>query len=118
MSVRMSALTIVLGAALLYPVAIIAGGRPRFPSPAECVHPARSEGQLEAVFGRFERRVDAEALLRRVVGVGFKGTRLEPDGCGLLKVSLRGIPNLQVGRQLISEAGRAGFHAELMQAGS
>jgi hypothetical protein len=49
------------------------------------------------------------------VEVGFKGTRIESDGCGLLKVTLHGIPTLQVGRAFIAEARTVGFNPRLEQ---
>jgi hypothetical protein len=100
-------------AALAYPLAVLAGGPPRFPTRAECVHPATNNQQLEAVFGRFTTQIAAEASLRRVLGAGFTGSQLEPDGCGYLKVDVHGIPSLAVGRSLVAEARRVGLHPTL-----
>ncbi|TMK74561.1 MAG: hypothetical protein E6G45_14675 [Actinobacteria bacterium] len=100
-------------AALVYPAAMLTGGLPRFPSRGECVHPAKADGNLEAVFGRFDRRADAERTLQRVLGVGFKGSAIEPDGCGRLKVDVHGVPSLAVGRELVAEAAKVGVHATL-----
>ena len=100
-------------AALVYPLAVIAGGLPRFPSHAECIHPAQAGQPIEAVFGRFTRDVAARAALNRVLAAGFKGAQIEPDGCGLLKIDVKGIPNLTVGESLVGEAMQAGLHATL-----
>ena len=107
--------TIVLVAALAYPLAVVAGGAPRFPSHAECVHPARADGDLEVVFGRFESAAEASALLERVLAVGFKGSQMEPDGCGLLKVVVHGIPTLKVGGEVVAEARSVGLRPSLEQ---
>jgi hypothetical protein len=114
--VRILPWALLLVAALVYPLTVVAGGGPRFPSQAECVHPAKTDGNVEAVFARFDSSARAEVLLRRVLHSGFKGTQVEPDGCGLLKVTLHGIPTLQVGRDFIAEAETVGFHPTLEQA--
>jgi hypothetical protein len=95
---------IVLAAALVYPLATLAGGAPRLPSRAECVHPAHADGELEVVFGRFERASDADAMLETVLRDGFQGSQIEPDGCGLLKVAVHGISTLKVGEEVMAEA--------------
>ena len=106
----------VLAAALVYPLAVLAGGSPRFPSRAECIHPVREGGQIEAVFGRFDRQDDADAMLHRVLSSGFVGSLIEPDGCGLLKVDVHGVSSLAVGRDLIAEAAKVGLRATLEEA--
>jgi hypothetical protein len=106
---------VLLAAALAYPLAVAGGGGPRFPSRAECVHPAKRDGDIEAVFGRFSTSASAESMLRRVLKSGFRGTRIEPDGCGRLEVTLHGIPTLKVGRDFVAEAERVGFHPQLEQ---
>jgi len=104
---------LVLVAALAYPVGVLSSGSPRFPTRAECIHPAQEGVQLEAVFGRFDLRSDADARLRRVLGAGFKGTKIEADGCGRLKVDVAGIPSLAVGNDLLAEARKVGIRATL-----
>ena len=106
---------VVLVAALAYPVAVLSGGSPRFPTRAECILPAKEGVPLEAVFGRFDRRPDAEARLQKVLAAGFKGSKIEPDGCGRLKVDVAGIPNIAVGRALQNEAAKVGIKATLEQ---
>ena len=100
-------------AALAYPVVVIAGGLPRFPSRAECIHPAKEGQRLEAVFGRYSRDVAAGSALDRALAAGFKGSQVEPDGCGYLKVDVKGIPSVAVGQSLVHEAQQAGLHATL-----
>jgi hypothetical protein len=111
--VKLAAPIVVLVAALVYPLAVLSGGLPRFPTRAECVHPAKEGVPLEAVFGRYDHRPDAEARLQNVLAAGFKGTRIEPDGCGRLKVDVQGVPSLAVGSDLLAEADKVGIHATL-----
>jgi hypothetical protein len=106
---------ILLVAAVAYPLGAVADGSPSFPNRADCITPAKHDGNLEAVFGRFATSARADAVLRRALKVGFKGTLVEPDGCGLLKVTLHGIPTLEVGRDFIAEARTAGFNPRLEQ---
>jgi hypothetical protein len=106
---------ILAAAALVYPLAVLATGVPRFPSRAECVHPATTDGSIDAVFGRFSTRAAAESELRRVLALGFKGSEVEGDGCGLLKVVVHGIPTLAAGRAFVQEAEHAGAHVSLEQ---
>jgi hypothetical protein len=106
---------IVLVSAFAYPLAVAADGGTRFPHRAECRHAAKTDGNLEAVFGRFVSATGAEPVLRHALEVGFEGTRIESDGCGLLKVTLPGIPTLQVGQDFIAQARRVGFNPHLEQ---
>ena len=69
------------------------------------------------VFGRFDSAADASALLEQVLHVGFRGSLVEPDGCGLLKVDVHGIPTLKVGGQVVEEARSVGLHATVEQVG-
>ncbi len=104
---------LVLAAGIAYPTAVLARGGVQFPSRGDCVHVARADGDLEVVFGRFESMSDATALLARVLASGFQGSQLEPDGCGLLKVAVHGIPTLEVGGQVIDEARSVGLTPSL-----
>jgi len=106
---------IVLVVALAYPLVVLAGGGARFPSAAECVHTAHEDGDLEVVFARLGSPTEAAAVLDRVVAAGFKGSQVEPDGCGRWKVAVHGIPTLKVGDEVITEARSVGFHPTLEQ---
>lgn len=107
---------VLLVAAVAYPLAVVASGGPHFPSRAECVRPATEDGNIEAVFARFSTSAPARSMLRRALQSGFKGTAIESDGCGFLKVTLHGIPTLEVGREFVAEAETVGFHPQLEQA--
>jgi len=104
---------VIVVATLAYPLAVLAGGLPRFPSRSDCIHHAKSGQPLEAVFGRFARQDAADASLSRVLKLGFAGSQIESDGCGYLKVAVHGIPTLAAGQGLIAEARRAGLDAHL-----
>jgi len=96
---------------LAYPVAVLAGGGGSFPSQADCVRIAHTDGDLKVVFGRASTAVAADALLEHVLKSGFQGSQIEPDGCGLLEVSVHGIPTLKVGREVVAEAKTVGVSA-------
>ncbi len=93
-------------AAVVYPLVLLAGGSPHFPDRAECIQPARDGGKVDAVFGRFRDTGQAASRLRRATELGFQGLKLEPDGCGDVKVVLEDVPSLAVGRELVAEAAR------------
>jgi hypothetical protein len=104
---------LVLLAGIGYPVAAVSGGTPHFPKPGDCVDLATKDGEIEAVFGRFDKRADAVARLELVTGRGFKGSEVQSDGCGRLKVVLHGITTLAVGRELAAEARSEGLNVTL-----
>jgi len=106
---------LVLVAALTYPLAVVAGGAPTFPSRSDCVHTARADGDLEVVFGYFDSEVEAKPLLDKVLAVGFKGSQLELNACGQVKVAVHGIPTLKVGREVMGEARSVGLSPTLEQ---
>ena len=110
---RATAWVLVVVAALAYPLAVLAGGRPDFPARSDCIHPAKTDGDIQAVFGRFRNADTAAAALARVVALGFQGSVVEPDGCGYLKVDVKGVPTLAVGRGLAAEAEKVGLHVTL-----
>jgi hypothetical protein len=106
-------IVLVLAAAITYPVAVMSRGVPHFPDRHDCVDLATKDGDLEAVFGRFDRRAEANAKLRVVLGRGFTGSEIQGDGCGRLKVVVHGIRTLAVGRELAAEARKAGLEVTL-----
>ena len=110
---RATAWILVVVAALAYPLAVLAGGGPRFPARSDCIHPAKTDGDIEAVFGRSRNPEIAAATLARILELGFQGSAVEPDGCGYLKVNVKGVPTLAVGRELGAEAEKVGLHVTL-----
>ncbi len=113
MITRLAPLALVLAAGIGYPVGVMSGGAPHFPERSDCVDLATKDGEIEAVFGRFDRRADAAAKLRVVLGRGFTGSEIEGDGCGRLKVLVHGIRTLAVGRELAAEARSVGLNVAL-----
>jgi len=109
---------VVVLAALAYPLAVVAGGAPSFPSRSDCVHTAHHDGNLEVVFGYFDSEAQAQPVLDKALGVGFKGTQIEPDACGRVKVAVHGITTLEVGDQVMAEARKVGFRPTLEQVSS
>jgi len=107
---------ILLAVALAYPLSVLAGGAPRFPSRDECVRPATEDGDIDAVFGYFDSEREAVLLRDRALGAGFQGTEIQ-GGCGRVRVAVGGIPTLDVGHNLVAEARSVGFEVTLEQAG-
>jgi hypothetical protein len=107
---------VVVALVLVYPLAMLAGGLPAFPTRSDCVHPATSDGDIDAVFGYFESEREARVLRDRALAVGFQGTELEQDGCGRVRVAVGGIPTLEVGRVFVEQARSVGFEVTLEQA--
>lgn len=106
-------LSLVVAAALLYPLVVLAGGSPHFPSRGECAQRPRGNDKIEAVFGRFRDRTAAVQARSRALKLGFKGLAVERDGCGYAKVVLHGVPSLAVGRELTVEAAHVGLRVML-----
>jgi hypothetical protein len=98
------ATAIVVVPLLVYPLVTVAGGAPRFPSPAECVRPAVEGQPADVVYGRFDDPVTAVAFRDRVLSVGFAGTEMLGDGCGRWKVVLEDVPSLDIARGVQVEA--------------
>ncbi len=109
-----AALAIVLVPLLGYPLVTLAGDAPRFPTEQECGRPATADdANLDVVYGRLASRQDAEALLEKVLGIGFTGAELELDGCGRWKVFYDPIDSLDQGNGLVDQARDAGFDARV-----
>ena len=94
---------------VIYVGTTLADGAPRFPTRAECVHPAVEGQPVDLVYGRFDSPATADDLRDRVVSVGFTGTEVLGDGCGRWKVVLENIPSVAVASQVRAEAVKAGF---------
>jgi hypothetical protein len=108
---------IVLVVASAYPLAILAGGEPRFPSREDCVHPATENGDIEAVLAYVDSEHQAAPIRARALHVGFQGAETVRDACGRVEVVIPGILTLEVGRQFAEEARSVGFDVTLEQAG-
>jgi hypothetical protein len=115
--VRGLALGLIVAVGLAYALIALAGGMPAFPSRDDCVRRATDEGEVEAVFGRFESEWKAVERRDQALAVGFEGTEVVRDACGRVKVVLQGIPTIAVGREFAEQARSAGFEVTLEQAG-
>lgn len=113
---RLAPWAVVLALALVYPISVIASGAPRFPSRSECVKPALEDGDIEAVFGYFDSVQEASVVRDRALAVGFQGTEIHGNACGLVQVAVGGIPTLEVGREFAEQARSVGFEVTLVQA--
>jgi hypothetical protein len=108
---RAVALAVVAAILLAYPLVSIVGGLPRFPTRDECVR-AAVEGDsrpLELVYQRFDALDEAEAKVKEVVGYGFVGTEIAPDGCGRWKVRYDGVGSYVVALEVVKEAESVGL---------
>jgi hypothetical protein len=101
---------------LAYPALVLVSGAPTFPSRDDCVRPATTDGEIDAVFGYFDTERDAVAMRDRALEVGFVGTELAWNGCGRVRVAVAGIPTLEVGREFAEQARGVGLDVTLEQA--
>ncbi|MDQ3121148.1 MAG: hypothetical protein M3Q59_01275 [Actinomycetota bacterium] len=115
MTVRVGvAVAIVLVPLLGYPLVTLAGGSPRFPTREECGRLATDDDtSFDVVYARLPSRVAAQALLDRVLAIGFTGAELELDGCGQWKVFYDSIDSLEQGESLAEQVRAAGFDARV-----
>ena len=99
-----------------YPVSVWSTeGTPSFPSRDDCVIPATTDGDIDAVFGYFDGEREATVLRDRALEVGFAGTTLAWNGCGRVRVAVGGIPTLEVGREFAEQARGVGLEVTLEQ---
>jgi hypothetical protein len=108
---------VVLAAALAYPLAVLAGGWPSFPTRDDCGRPAVDGAEIDAVFGRFDTLEEGNELRDRAVALGLTGTVVERDACGNVLVVQHGIPTLEVGEEFAEEAASVGLEVTLQRAG-
>jgi hypothetical protein len=114
---RLAPVLIVVGAALLYPLAVLAfSGAPEFPS-RDCVVPITGEGEYEVVFGYRDTSREAVELRDQVLAVGFTGTEVEEDGCGRFRISVDDVPSQEIGDEVIRQARTVGLEPTLEQEG-
>jgi hypothetical protein len=102
---RATGALVLVGALLVYPAALLVRGGPTFHTAADCRPAATGEGPIRAVFGRFTTMQEALVLVDRVREVGYKNANAEPDGCGLVRVAVHGVPSIEGGHDLQREAG-------------
>jgi hypothetical protein len=95
---------------LLVSCAAFAAGAAARPAaaPAACVAP-EVRVHDEAVFGHFAMLAAAKALKARAVATGFKGIKIENEGCGDFEVEIDGADRQSDRSSFALEASRAGF---------
>jgi hypothetical protein len=105
------------GAVLLLLVscaAFAAGAAARPAAAPACVTP-EVRVHNEAVFGHFSTVGPAKALKARAAAVGFKGIKIENDGCGDFEVEIDGADRQADRASFAREASRAGFQVTFEQ---
>jgi len=95
---------------LLFACAAFAVGAAARPAaaPATCVTP-EVRVHDEAVFGHFSTLAAAKALKARAAAIGFKGIKIENDGCSDFEVEIDGADRQADRTSFAKEASRAGF---------
>jgi hypothetical protein len=95
---------------LLFACAAFATGAAARPAaaPATCVTP-EVRVHNEAVFGHFATLAEAKSLKARAATQGFKGIKIENDGCGDFEVEIDGADRQADRTSFAQEASRAGF---------
>ena len=95
---------------LLFACAAFAAGAAARPAaaPAACVTP-EVRAHNEAVFGHFATLAAAKSLKARAATQGFKGIKIENDGCGDFEVEIDGADRQADRTSFAQEASRAGF---------
>jgi hypothetical protein len=71
----------------------------------------------EAVFGHFSTRAAGAVLARKAAAVGFRGIKIESEGCGDFEVEVDGADRVAVRGSFAAEAHKAGFEVTFEQTG-
>jgi hypothetical protein len=71
----------------------------------------------EAVFGHFASAAAAQAYARRPKKLGFRGVKIENEGCGDWELEIDGADTARQRASFSAEATRAGFHISFEQTG-
>jgi hypothetical protein len=113
--IRLLAAAMVSLPLVAYPAAVVAHGAPRFHSRSDCVRiaPVGSTEELDLVFGRRNTPAAADALLRRVTGVGYVDATMRIDACGRWEVLYDRIESYPQGASSAAQARGAGLQAHL-----
>jgi hypothetical protein len=101
--------------ALLSSGALAAGAAARpAAAPAACVA-AEVRVHNEAVFGHYATLAAANAVKARALAIGFKGIKIENEGCGDFEVEIDGADRQADRVSFGQEAARAGYHVTFEQ---
>jgi hypothetical protein len=102
-------------AALAYPLVVLAGGGPHFPSRQDCTVPATHDGNIDLVLGTFDSIIRATPFVKRVQSLGYADAKAEPNSCGEVEVVVHGYTTLAGAEDAVGEAQRAGLQPRLEQ---
>jgi len=100
---------------LLVACAAFAVGAAARPAAAPACVAAEVRVHNEAVFGHFSTLGAAKALKSRAAAVGFKGIKVENEGCGDFEVEIDGADRQADRTSFAQEASRAGFQITFEQ---
>jgi hypothetical protein len=112
---RVLAISLVAAAALGYPLAVLAGGAPRFPSTRDCDTRATHDGAIDLNLGTFPSAGAAAARLARAQRAGFVSARALLNECGQFDVLVPGYTTLAGAQSAVAEARSAGLPATPQQ---
>jgi hypothetical protein len=100
---------------LLISAAFVAGAAARSSAaPAACVAP-EVRVHDEVVFGHFPTLAAAKALKARAGAIGFKGIKIENEGCADFEVEIDGADNQADRTSFAQEASRSGYFVTFEQ---
>jgi hypothetical protein len=88
----------------------------RAATPTSCQIPETRQHD-EAVFGHFSTRAQGAALARKAAAQGFKGIKIENEGCGDFEVEIDGADRSADRDSFAAEAHKAGFEVTFEQTG-
>jgi hypothetical protein len=108
---RLLAAAVVAAGVLAYPLAVLAGGLPHFPSSRSCEPRATADGRIELLFGRFDDVVSAAPLVQRVRSAGFAAAGSWIDACGKVVVTEPGYTTVSGAEDAVQEAASVGLKA-------
>lgn len=109
----LAAAAVVAVALLAYPLAVLAGGRPRFPGPDECAQAPVPGKKVDVVFGRFGHPGSGQRLLADLQRFGFVDAVLLPDGCGRWEVVVPDRADVPAAEEVAAEARRVDLDPRL-----
>jgi hypothetical protein len=109
---RRLALVIVVLGVFAYPLAVLAQGVPHFHTRADCLGPAKSDGDVDLVFGSFGSYAAADELLGQIKQLGFVTASAVSDGCGRVDVAVV-YTSLAAARSAVPEANNVHLHPKV-----
>jgi hypothetical protein len=117
----LAAWSIVVAAALVYPVSMVAGisgatlpgGMPHFPNNADCTPSPTAGRAMRVVVGYADSYPRANRIRARAKAGGLGGVRVTQDGCGRLRVFVGDVTTMEAARHLSKLAREAALRPSL-----